>query len=228
MRRRYKKRKTYKKRMWKLFVACIIAIGGYIGVEYHQQTYSAIDIEDIPEYSGEAYVVINDNVPYFDENDLTTETFEKYSPLDFLGRCGVAFANVSEDTMPTKERESIGMIKPSGWQIKKYDFVDGKLVPNLFHKGEELRSMSGSETSIREHGQILVTNLIAAACDRIAEHMPAAWSRKRLLSLWRLAPQMIRAAADIIVNESMNTMIRRPFQPDTAISTHFHMEHPVQ
>lgn len=149
MRKRYKKRKKYKKRMLKLIVACLIAIGGYIGVEFHQQTYSAIDIEDIPEYSGDAYVVVNDNVPYFDESDLTTKTFEKYSPLDSLGRCGVAFANVSEDTMPTKERGSIGMIKPSGWQIKKYDFVDGKYLYNRCHLiGYQLTGENANEKNL--------------------------------------------------------------------------------
>lgn len=149
MRKRYKKRKTYKKKFLKLFVACIIAVGGYIGVEYHQQTYSAIDIEDIPEYKGEAYVVINDNVPYFDKSDLTTKTFEKYSPLDSLGRCGVAYANVSEDTMPTEERGSIGMIKPSGWQIKKYDFVDGKYLYNRCHLiGYQLTGENANEENL--------------------------------------------------------------------------------
>lgn len=126
-------RKRYKKKLIKIIVAGVVALGGYLGVEFHQQTYSAISIEDVPEYSGQPYVIINDNEPYFDKDDLTTQTFEKYSSLDSLGRCGVAYANIGEETMPTEKRGNIGMIKPSGWQIKKYDFIDGKYLYNRCH-----------------------------------------------------------------------------------------------
>ena len=84
-------KRKYKKKFVKLFVALIIAAGGYVGVEYHQSTVSyASDLEDIPEYDGKPYVIINDNEPYFDQGDFTTKSFEEYSPLDDLGRCGVA------------------------------------------------------------------------------------------------------------------------------------------
>lgn len=97
-------RKRYKKKLIKIIVAGVVALGGYLGVEFHQQTYSAISIEDVPEYSGQPYVIINDNEPYFDKDDLTTQTFEKYSSLDSLGRCGVAYANIGEETMPTEKK----------------------------------------------------------------------------------------------------------------------------
>ena len=87
------------------------------------QTLSATAI---PAYTGEATVVLNDNKPYFTETEYTTEAFERYSDLDSLGRCGVAYANVCEEIMPTEERGAIGMIKPSGWHTIKYDCVDGK------------------------------------------------------------------------------------------------------
>ena len=90
-------------------------------------------LSDIPEYDGSKYVFINGNIPEFNEEDYTTKSFESYSDLDILGRCGVAFANIGIDLMPTKEREGIGMIKPSGWQISKYDFVDGKYLYNRCH-----------------------------------------------------------------------------------------------
>ena len=143
-------KRKYKKKFVKLFIALIIAAGGYVGVEYHQSTISyARDLEDVPEYSGEPYVIVNDNEPYFDEKDLTTQSFEEYSPLDSLGRCGVAYANIGEDIMPTKERGSIGMIKPSGWQTKKYDFVDGKYLYNRCHLiGYQLSGENANEKNL--------------------------------------------------------------------------------
>lgn len=142
-------RKRYKKKLIKIIVASVVALGGYLGVEFHQQTYSAISIEDVPEYSGQPYVIINDNEPYFDKDDLTTQTFEKYSSLDSLGRCGVAYANIGEETMPTEKRGNIGMIKPSGWQIKKYDFIDGKYLYNRCHLiGYQLSGENANEKNL--------------------------------------------------------------------------------
>ena len=94
---------------------------------------NSYNIGDIPEYSGSSYVIINNNVPYFDKSDLTTNSFEKYSKRDSLNRCGVAFANVGIETMPTEKRGSIGMVKPSGWHTVKYDIVDGKYLYNRCH-----------------------------------------------------------------------------------------------
>ena len=71
----------------------------------------ATSIEEIPEYNDRAYVIINDNEPYFTEEDLTTEAFEEYAPLDMLGRCGTAYANICKEIMPTEERGSIGHVK---------------------------------------------------------------------------------------------------------------------
>ena len=90
-------------------------------------------LDDVPEFSDEPYVIINDNKPYFSENDLTTIAYESYSPLDALGRCGVAVACVGVEIMPTEERGAIGMIKPSGWHTVKYDNVDGKYLYNRCH-----------------------------------------------------------------------------------------------
>ncbi|MGI5977073.1 MAG: DNA/RNA non-specific endonuclease [Candidatus Limivicinus sp.] len=91
------------------------------------------DLPEIPEYSGEPYEVLNDNYPFFTLRDLTAESFENYAPLDELGRCGTAFACVGKDLMPTEERKSIGSVKPTGWQIAKYDFVEGKYLYNRCH-----------------------------------------------------------------------------------------------
>lgn len=95
---------------------------------------SSYDMSSIPEFNGkDAYVVLNNNEPNFTKEDITTKSFEKYSKLDNLGRCGVAFANVGKDIMPTEERGSIGQVKPSGWQTIKYDIVDGKYLYNRCH-----------------------------------------------------------------------------------------------
>lgn len=90
-------------------------------------------LSDIPAYSGSPYVALNGNVPYFTDSEFTTTSFETYSTLDSLGRCGVAYANVGFETMPTEERGSIGQVKPSGWHTVKYDCVDGKYLYNRCH-----------------------------------------------------------------------------------------------
>lgn len=92
------------------------------------------NLGNIPEYDGVSeYVIINNNIPFFNEEEMTTNTFEKYSKLDSLGRCGVAYANIGSELMPTEERGSIGSVKPSGWQTIKYDIVDGKYLYNRCH-----------------------------------------------------------------------------------------------
>ena len=75
---------------------------------------SITDVSNVPEFSGEAYIVINDNNPYFSETDkVRTDAFETYSELDSLGRCGVAYANICKEIMPTEKRGEIGSVKPS-------------------------------------------------------------------------------------------------------------------
>lgn len=99
----------------------------------HVQSVTAIYLDDIPPFSGEPYVAVNGNEPSFLPGEMTTSSYEVYSPLDALGRCGVASACVGVDLMPTEERESIGQVKPSGWQTVKYDCVDGKYLYNRCH-----------------------------------------------------------------------------------------------
>ncbi len=90
-------------------------------------------LDSVPIYTDKAYVEVNNNKPYFTEDEITTKSFESYSELDSLGRCGVAFSCIGRDLMPTEERGSIGQVKPSGWQMAKYDFVDGKYLYNRCH-----------------------------------------------------------------------------------------------
>ena len=97
------------------------------------ESSSSTSLEEIPEFSGDAYIAINGNVPFFVEEEYTTESYEYYSELDELGRCGVTMACIGIDIMPTEERGSIGSVKPSGWQSVKYDIVDGKYLYNRCH-----------------------------------------------------------------------------------------------
>lgn len=96
-----------------------------------QQT--EFDINSVPDYNGKPYVSINNNIPYFTEEDYTTVSFESYSPLDSLDRCGIAFACIGSDIMPTEERGNIGSVKPSGWHSIRYECVDGLYLYNRCH-----------------------------------------------------------------------------------------------
>ena len=102
-------------------------------VQTQPSTEVTISAADIPAYAGDPYVTINDNEPQFLETDLATSSYEYYSDLDDLGRCGVVYACIGTDLMPTEERGNIGSVKPSGWHTVKYDIVDGKYLYNRCH-----------------------------------------------------------------------------------------------
>ena len=117
-----------------ILICCVaMAVIQAVPKNKENQSAPATTLADIPAYSGAPFVVLNDNWPDFDAEDMTTEPFEHYSELDSLGRCGVAYANVCLEIMPTEERGSIGQVKPSGWQTVKYDCVDGKYLYNRCH-----------------------------------------------------------------------------------------------
>lgn len=111
-----------------------------------KETYK---LENIPEYSESNYVEINNNKPNFTDEDYTKDTFESYSELDNLNRAGVAFAKVGKETMPTIERGSIGMVKPTGWHTVKYDIVSGKYLYNRCHLiGYQLSGENANEKNL--------------------------------------------------------------------------------
>ena len=92
------------------------------------------DIVEIPAYSGQAYVEVNGNIPYFEDSELSAESYEYYSELDLLGRCGVCMASIGQDIMPTEERGEIGGVRPSGWHTVKYPgIIDGNYLYNRCH-----------------------------------------------------------------------------------------------
>lgn len=109
----------------------------------------SISLNEIPPYTEQPYVTINNNIPYFDDSELNSESFETYSDLDSLGRCGVAYANVGQDIMPTKKRGDIGQVKPTGWHTVKYDNVDGKYLYNRCHLiGYQLTAENANEKNL--------------------------------------------------------------------------------
>lgn len=133
------------KKSWGIFLVILCLIGLFLLIAYlsfpHDQPTGGmrgdtsvlaeeIDLDSLPEYSGEATIEINDNVPDFEEYEIeeAQTSYESYSELDALGRCGKAEASVSLDTIPTKKRTSISSVKPSGWENEKYDFVSGEWV----------------------------------------------------------------------------------------------------
>lgn len=108
-----------------------------------------LDLTDIPEYSGEPFIVIDGGNPAFSEEEFTTASFESYSELDELGRCRAAYANIGEDLMPTEKRGSIGKVKPSGWHSVEYDNVDGKSLYNRCHLiGYQLTAENANEENL--------------------------------------------------------------------------------
>ena len=113
-------------------------------------TGPALSIKDIPAYSGVNYVKINNNIPTFDSSMLSTECYEYYSELDSLGRCGVTYACVGQEIMPTEDRESIGHIKPTGWHTVKYnDLIDGNYLYNRCHLiGFQLTGENANEKNL--------------------------------------------------------------------------------
>lgn len=94
---------------------------------------SYVSLDAIPAYDGKAYVAVNNNEPFFTDSDMTTTAFENYSDLDSLGRCGLAYANICKEIMPTEKRGKIGMIKPSGWHTVKYDVIKDRYLYNRCH-----------------------------------------------------------------------------------------------
>ena len=106
-------------------------------------------LNKLPEYSSDTYTVIHDNQPQFTKEQITDKSYEFYSELDRLNRCGYAMACIGQDIMPTEERGAIGQVKPSGWQTVKYDFVDGKYLYNRCHLiGYQLTGENANEKNL--------------------------------------------------------------------------------
>lgn len=107
------------------------------------------DPASIPAYAGEASAIVHDDVPYFTQTELSEETPELFSELDELGRAGAAMERLGPETLPSEPRGSIGMIRPSGWHLVKYDIVDGQYLYNRCHLiAYELSGVNAEERNL--------------------------------------------------------------------------------
>jgi len=124
------------------------------------------------ERGGEGYEIWDDNQPEFPDADKTTTSFERYSQLDYLGRCGEAYANVGPETMPTEERDSIGQVKPSGWHTVKYDCVDGKYLYNRCHLiGYQLTGENANELNLVTGTRYMNATVMLPFENQVAEYV---------------------------------------------------------
>lgn len=131
-----------------------------------------VTLESIPEYSGEAYVAINGNEPYFTQAEITDEAYEIYSELDALGRCGVTCASVGPELMPTEDRGDIGSVKPTGWHTVKYDCVDGKYLYNRCHLiGYQLTGENANERNLITGTRFLNTQGMLPFENQVADYI---------------------------------------------------------
>ena len=115
-----------------ILLAIITVVAGYL---YYKEISNknkttnnivGLDVNNLPEYSGKPYVVINNNEPNFDKSELVPKSFEKYAELDNLKRCGTADSIIGQDLMPTSKRENISSVKPTGWKSVKYNGIEGE------------------------------------------------------------------------------------------------------
>lgn len=170
-----------RKRFW-AFLICLATLASLLlnGCQMDiPSASSTVSLGDIPPYSGEAYVILEDNMPGFDLEDFTLTAFEYYSELDHLGRCGVAYANICEELMPTETRGSIGQVKPSGWQTIRYDFVDGQYLYNRCHligyqlagENANIQNLITGTRYMNTEGMLPFENLVAGYVKDTGNHV---------------------------------------------------------
>ena len=161
------------RRVFPLLLLLALLLAGCQGEAAPAVSY---DLDQVPAYAGEPYVVINDNQPFFGEEEYTTEAFETYSALDGLGRCGTAYACVGEELMPTEARESISSVKPSGWINVEYG---GQYLYNRCHLiGFQLTGENANERNLitgtrymNVEGMLPFENLVADYVKETENHV---------------------------------------------------------
>lgn len=144
-----------------------------------QNASEVFSLSEVPEYSGAPFIAVHDNTPYFTKDEISTKSFEDYSPLDSLGRCGVCISSIGPDIMPTEEREPIGSVKPTGWHSVKYDNVDGKFLYNRCHLiGFQLTGENANEENLitgtrylNTEGMLPFENMIADYVKEAGNHV---------------------------------------------------------
>ena len=144
-----------------------------------------ISLDEIPEYKRSATVEINGGDPFFEEQEITDDAFESYSPLDALGRCGVAFACIGIEIMPTEEREDIASVTPSGWEYggisnnNTYDFVENGYIYNRCHligfqlagENDNERNLITGTRYLNIEGMLPFENMVADYVEKTGNHV---------------------------------------------------------
>ncbi|HIY03243.1 MAG TPA: DNA/RNA non-specific endonuclease [Candidatus Blautia faecipullorum] len=182
--RRGNRRKKQRLSLPALIAACLILIfydklplDSRNGAVYLSDPIESV--EEVPEYDGDPYVYINNNIPEFPQEEKTEVSFESYSDLDRLGRCQTACANIGSDLMPEGERESISQVKPTGWIQAQYNFVDGESLYNRCHLiGYQLTGENANEKNLitgtrymNVEGMLPFENMVAEYIDETDNHV---------------------------------------------------------
>ena len=108
-----------------------------------------LEAEDIPDYSGKPYIVINNNAPDFKQSELKAKPYEHYAELDRYGRCRESVACIGKELMPKDERETISEVKPTGWHSIRFSFIDGESLYNRCHLiGFQLTGENANEKNL--------------------------------------------------------------------------------
>ena len=163
---------------WTIPVVLIMLVAVFLLRHADRPEYSA-SVADVPPFSGEPYVVINNNQPEFTQDDMTAEAYEHYSDLDGLGRCRFAMACVGTELMPNEERQSISQVKPTGWIQAQYDNVDGENLYNRCHLiGFQLTGENANEKNLitgtrymNVEGMLPFENMIADYVKETGNHV---------------------------------------------------------
>ena len=158
-----------------LFGGCSYVQSGLDTQTVQENTQKSYESTDIPAYAGNSFVILDDNKPAFSKQDQErTDAFETYSDLDELGRCGVAYANICKELMPTEERGAIGMVKPTGWHTVKYDNVEGKYLYNRCHLiGYQLAGENANEKNLITGTRYLNVTGMLKFEDQVADYVKA-------------------------------------------------------
>ncbi len=171
-------KKSTKNSLSKLLLSALLVVV-VLFFQWKNQPPHAVSVEDVPAFSNNLYVVIDQNTPNFKNEDLVTEAYEFYSELDYLGRCGYAMACLGQELMPTESRGEIGHVKPSGWIQAQYDFVEGKSLYNRSHligfqlagENDNKRNLITATRTCNAKGMLPFENMIADYIKETGNHV---------------------------------------------------------
>lgn len=169
-----------------IFIFTALIFAGCFRMDYVKESIivestenSEFTMDRVPYYSGNPFTVINNNITFFTEAEMVSESFEYYSELDEFGRCGETVACVGKDIMPTKERGEIGSVKPTGWHLIKYDCVDGKYLYNRCHligyqltgENDNINNLITGTRYLNVEGMLPFENMVADYVKETGNHV---------------------------------------------------------